>query len=538
MNRVPSAYTGSSLKDYVEGLFVSSTYEEDYLATLRGRLRACLTTLRDAGVIHLGSWAGLDEASQSALPDGPLSTDEYFEKLLENVALRSVDLSSPLCMGHMSGIVPQFTTVLSEFIVTLNQNLLKREASRALTLIERQTLGMMHRLVYSRAEEFYEHHIQNTESTLGLITAGGTLGNLTALWLARNACFPKTDGFDGVEVAGLHAALERHGYAGAVILGSRLSHYSIQKAAGILGLGSQSVIRLPLDSANHVEIKALRDCLAECQWKRQRVIAIVGVAGSTDCGSIDPLDEMGRIARDAGIFFHVDAAWGGPLLFSARHRARLAGLALADSVVIDGHKQMYLPVGTGMLLLRDPSTAKVIEKNSHYVIQNGSGDLGQRSLEGSRDGAALFLHAALHLIGADGYGFLMEENLRKAQLLAKMLKESAEFELLFEPETNIVLYRYLPAPFRAPLDERQRVFTAAENAHLNSFNEMLQKRQSDAGRTFVARTIIEKNNQGESGPLVALRAVVSNPLIEEKHMRLVLQDQSAIGAEMSCQAEC
>ncbi|HEV7859193.1 MAG TPA: aminotransferase class V-fold PLP-dependent enzyme [Pyrinomonadaceae bacterium] len=536
MNRVPSAHTASSLKDYVEGLFVSSTDEGDHLATLRERLRTCLTTLREAGVIHLGSWTGGHEARQSALPAGPLSTDEYFEKLLENVALRSVDISSPLCMGHMSGIVPQFTAVLSEFIVTLNQNLIKREASRALTLIERQTLGMMHRLVYSRSEEFYEQHIQNTESTLGLMTAGGTLGNLTALWLARNACFPRTEQFEGVEVAGLPAALERHGYAGAVILGSRLLHYSIQKAAGILGLGSQSVMRLRLDSANRVEIKALRESLAECRRRRQRVIAIVGVAGSTDCGSLDPLDEMGRIARDAGIFFHVDAAWGGPLLFSARHRARLAGIAEADSVVIDGHKQMYLPVGTGMLLLREPSTAKLIEMNSHYVIQNGSGDLGQRSLEGSRDGAALFLHAALHLIGAEGYGFLMEENLRKAQLLASMLKERAEFELLFEPETNIVLYRYLPAPFRAPL-QRQRDFSAAENARLNSFNEMLQKRQSDAGRTFVARTTIEEHGQGESHPVVALRAVVSNPLIEEKHLRVVLQDQAAIGAELECLAE-
>src|SRR2546427_3611092 len=147
----------------------------------------------------------------------------------------------------MTSVVPDFASILGELVVPLNQNLVKKEASPALTLLERQVIAMIHRLIYQSPEEFYGWHIQNSESTLGLLTQGGTLSNLTALWMARNAAFPKSDDFPGVESVGLASALTRYGYDDAVIIGSRLMHYSIPKAAGILGLGGQNVIRIPVD---------------------------------------------------------------------------------------------------------------------------------------------------------------------------------------------------------------------------------------------------------------------------------------------------
>src|SRR5262249_51373190 len=152
---------------------------------------------------------------------------------------------------------------------------------------------------------------------------------------------------------------------------------------------------------------------------------------------------MAQIARRSGIPFHVDAAWGAPLLFSAQHRHKLAGIARADSVTLDGHKQLYMPLGTSMLLLRNPAMPKLIEKQAFYMLEGGSGDLGKSSLEGSRPGNAVFMHAGLHVIGERGYEYLINENIRKAQHMAALVRAHPAFELVLEPQSNIVLYRYL-----------------------------------------------------------------------------------------------
>src|SRR5262249_8715809 len=158
--------------------------------------------------------------------------------------------------------------------------------------------------------------------------------------------------FGGIEPEGLPAALRYYDCAGAVVVGSELLHYSFDKAMSLAGFGTRNLVRVPVDANHRLDVDALERSLADLRRSRQKVIAIVGVAGPTDCGSIDPLRRIARIASREGIHFHVDAAWGGPLLFSARRRGMLAGIELADTVTIDGHKQMHLPIGTSMLLLR------------------------------------------------------------------------------------------------------------------------------------------------------------------------------------------
>jgi putative pyridoxal-dependent aspartate 1-decarboxylase len=468
--------------------------------------------------------------AETQAPDQSMSLESYIEYLENQIIPYSVNMSSPRCIGHMSSALPNFVLALSDLIALLNQNLVKREASKTFTLLERQTLGMIHRVIYGFSKDFYVEHVQNETSTLGIMSSGGTLANITALWIARNSCFARSGGFAGVEEEGMLGALEHYHYDGAVVIGSDLMHYSIEKAASVLGLGASSVIKLPVDDRNRIDLRALEHSIAECDAHRQRIIAVIGIAGSTDCGSVDPLSEIAEITRKAGIHFHVDAAWGAPLLFSRRHRCKLAGIELADSVTVDGHKQMYLPIGTSMLLLRDPQAANVIEKHSRYMLQERSGDLGTYSLQGSRPATAVFVHAAVHIIGRDGYELIVDENIRKAAEMANAIQNRSDFELLVPPETNVLLYRYVPAAWRAALLRGE--LTCSANTEINCLNEILQKTQYEAGCSFVSRTAVSKTCEDKRISIVALRAVIGNPFTSKEDIETVLEDQARIAQQL------
>jgi len=521
----------SVLKQDIRALFelspTSSTHQEEIRERLLGTVQSLLfaeavSTDRSADSLR-------ERFSESRCPRG-MCIETYVDYLRGTVIPDSMNVYSPRCMGHMTTLLPYFVWPLGEVVLALNQNLVKREASRVLTLLERQTMAIIHRLIYAFGERFYEDQIQERTSTLGVMCSCATLANITALWIARNSCFGPANGFAGVEEEGVAAALKYYGYERAVIIGSTLMHYSFEKAASILGLGGSSLVKIAVDQRNRIDLLALREAIHRCIRLRQRIIAVVGIAGSTDCGSIDPLSEIADIAGESGIHFHVDAAWGMPLLFSRKHAHRLRGIDRADSVTADGHKQLYLPIGSGMLLLRHPRAAKAIEKETRYMLQETSGDLGKTTLEGSRPGTSLLLHASLHVIGSDGYEFLVDENIAKAKTLAAILRSRPEFELLSEPETNIVLYRFIPSELREPLAEGR--LSNADNLRINELNERIQRAQCEAGRTYVSRTTLDRICKGIPSTITALRAVVGNPLTNEQDIKIVLDDQVGIAAEL------
>lgn len=459
----------------------------------------------------------------------PVPVNQYLEFLGNSVIQHATNVASPRCMGHMTSIVPEFFPVLADILLALNQNMVKRDASRTLTLLERQTLSLLHRHVYSRPQDYYDQHSFNETSTLGIMQSGGTSANLTALWIARNACFASQDGFGGIEKEGISAALDHYRVHKAVVLAPALAHYSIQKAASLLGLGEHAVVTVPVDANGRVSVGSLRDSVLACRERNWRVIAIVAVAGTTDCGSIDPLSEVGAVAEEFKVHFHIDAAWGMPLVLSRQHRHLLSGIGLADSVTMDGHKQFYLPVGTSVLLLRNPGVARAIEKQARYMLREDSGDLGKRSLEGSRPGVALFLHAALSIIGLEGYALLLDENIARAKVMADKLERHERFQLLMRPETNIVVYRYIPTKF--VVASRKGTLSAEDNREINNINILIQEAQADRGHAYVSRTTLDFITWLK-GPVVALRAVMSNPFTNDSDIDFVLQDQMQVAAAL------
>jgi len=530
---------GSSSSIPVTPSFTAGEVERFFSSEVSGRMEreadawvssATEAFLRDPRISSEAELESLrDDFGSSDIPDLPAELGEYLDGLARGLVRHSVRVSAPRFVGHMTSALPFFMRPLARLMTAMNQNVVKVETSRAGSLHERQALGMLHRLVFGFGEDFYRARMQDDASTLGILASGGTVANLSALWCARNAALGPAEGFGGVEEEGLPAALAFHGFRRGVVIGSELLHYSVAKAMGVLGLGERSVVRVPVGTDLRVRPDALERAVRDCRSRGDRVLAVIGIAGTTESGSVDPLREMAGIAREAGAHFHVDAAWGGPLLFSERHRGRLDGIELADSVTIDGHKQLYLPMGIGMVLFRDAGLADAIEKHAKYIIRKGSMDLGRRSLEGSRPAMALFLHAALNLIGRRGYEHLIDEGIRKTSYLADALRSRPEFELLLEPQTNILLYRYLPPEHRAAA--RAGGLTDEDEKSIDAFNARLQRVQRRAGATFVSRTTLKKPGAGV--PVVALRAVIANPLTTEADIDAVLADQAEIGSRLA-----
>lgn len=531
--RISSDTVGAHLYQLFDGWGVLSPEH----ARLRERVLGSFQELVNSHRVctDLGADKMCQEFIDTHISEEPCTLDAYTDFLTDTVVTHSINMSSPRCLGHMTAMSPSFIRVLSELVVCMNQNLVKCDASKVVTLIERQILATLHRLIFQKQEDFYRECLSHNDNTLGIMTSGGTLANLTALWCARNTVFSPQEGFEGVEEEGMSTALNYYQYQKAVVVGSELMHYSIDKAAAVLGLGARSTIKVPVNDDNQMDIKALEAVVEQCKARRWRIIAVVGVAGTTDCGSVDPLNRIGEIAVRENIHFHVDAAWGGPLLLSSRHRSKLDGIQLADSVTIDGHKQLYLPIGVGMLLLRDPKSAKVLERQAHYMLQEDSADLGKYSIEGSRTATALFVHAALNLIGRKCYERMLDESISKATLMANLIEGSNEFELLTRPETNIVLYRYVPLDGRHISNGEGWELSVD---YLNKLNQSIQSAQYRHGRTFVSRTTLMHLPRYPGQSVLALRAVITNPLTTVDDMKAVLDDQVEFGRAIVAETEC
>lgn len=490
------------------------------------------TFLREPSITSPGALEALAAPfADTRLPAHPGTPDGYLDWLEAEVVPHAMRVSSPRFIGHMTSALPYFVRPLTRLMTAMNQNVVKTETSRVLTYAERQALARLHRLIYGFSDAFYHRHAQDTASTLGIVTSGGTTANVTALACARNSALGPDGAFRGAEAAGLPAALAYYGRRGAAVIGSAQMHYSFEKAMGLLGLGTDHLFRIPTGDGGRVDLRAMRAAVDHCREQRLLVLALVGVAGSTDSGCVDDLEGIADLAAQAGAHYHVDAAWGGPTLFSGRHRGMLAGIERADSVTFDGHKQLYLPMGMGMVFFRDPEMARGIEKHAQYTARAGSADLGQRSLEGSRPAMSLLLHAALELIGHEGYGFLMDEGIRKARYLAQAVRDREEFELLTDPHLNVVLYRYVPEEWRA--EAAAGLLSPEGHRHVGAFNQMLQQTQSERARTFISRTTTAATVYGPDQPVVALRAVLANPLTSVGDIDRVLDDQTALGAELS-----
>jgi L-2,4-diaminobutyrate decarboxylase len=355
------------------------------------------------------------------------------EKLSQEILPNNLAIHHPHNMGHQVSC-PLPMAALCDLVASLtNQAMAVYEAGPSATMLERQVVRWLCALI--------------NESTWnnagGVLTSGGAQANLTALLVARQVSTSKANPSSNIWKDGIaqQSALR--------ILASEHAHYSVSRAAGIMGLGTDSVIKIATDKNGRLDLKALQNAHQTCLENQETITAVVANAGCTPTGSIDPLQAIGEYCQAHDLWFHVDGAHGASALLSSIHRVKLSGIALADSVVWDGHKLMYMPAAVSAVLFKNEQHSyAAFSQDASYLFQGDNHEdeafnLSYRTLECTKRMMALKLWAAFSLYGTAGMGALVDEAFAKAKIFAEKIQEQSNVELLMKPETNIVCFRYL-----------------------------------------------------------------------------------------------
>lgn len=488
------------------------------------------------------------------VPQNPHLLKDVLSEIKTNVISHSVKVGNPYYIGHMTSAIPYFVILIEMIIAALNQNQVKIESAKASTFLEKELLSWMHRIVFRRSAKFYKNNIQNKDVALGNLTLDGTMANLTALLTARNIAFGPQGRFPGIREAGIVEAYRHYGCDRAVILVSRRGHYSIDKVGRTIGIGNQNVIKIPVDSKNKIDLIKLEKTCHDIEeankygGPKTKIIAMVGIAGTTETGNIDNLKEMRRIADRYKTFFHVDAAWGGSLLLCDEYRYLFAGIEKADSVTVDAHKLMYAPPSLGMIFFRNGTELRAIQHYSNYIIRPDSIDLGRFSVEGSRPFAALKPWATLKIFGRKGFKMIFDHAFELTSVLRGLVDMHCNFEAMNQPELFIFNYRFIPKYVQEKLSRlmsklqsvddnktliKMGYLTRIENINmaLNELNTELHKAIREEDESFVSRTMIDAP-QYFYQDCVVLRAITINPLTTPEILKEIIEQQNKLGIKI------
>lgn len=290
----------------------------------------------------------------------------------------------------------------------------------------------------------------------GILTSGGSLSALTALITARRERLPEN-------------------FLGGVLYWSDQVHHSLEKAARLAGFPAANLRSIPSDERFRLRTDALEAAIAEDRQRGLIPFLVVASAGTTNSGAVDPLEEIAGIARQHGLWLHVDGAYGGFFLLTERGRRVLRGIELADSLVLDPHKSLFLPYGTGALLVRDAGALRRTHSTiADYLPQGRDVDPAVMSPELTRPFRGLRVWLPLKMHGIGPFREALEEKLVLAREAAEELKTIAGIEVVAEPQLSTLAFRLNPGNL--------------DTEELNRLNRRLLKAVNDRKRVFLTGT--------------------------------------------------
>jgi len=389
-------------------------------------------SLRDVPVVPDTTPAETLARFDEPVPEDALPWEALLERFERDVVPLSFNLPSPRYFGLMNPTPLPVAVFAEAMAAALNQNVGAWHHSPAATAIEAQVVRWLCRLVGF------------PEGSFGSLTPGGTLANTTGLKIGLAAKVPEST------TAGLFGLPAR-----PVMYASTEAHFSIEKSANVIGLGSTAGLRrVPVDRSSRIDLGALRRAVADDRAAGQWPFCVVGVAGITSNGVIDPLDALADVASEERLWYHVDAAYGAGALLSDALRPRLAGIERADSVTVDPHKWWYLPYPCGAILLRDGTAAeRALNAGDVYIPDTGrSIEFRHHGLLGSRSFNALKLWLAMLHVGRRAYGAHAEEQVALTERFVRELTADGAWESVTPVDTAIAAVRYTGAPARGRPD--------------------------------------------------------------------------------------
>ncbi len=419
------------------------------------------------------------------LPDAGAVPREVFDKL-RLIISNSVVVGHPNTAAHLH-CPPLLAALAAEAVISaLNQSMDSFDQAPMATILEQKFVQWL------TAEAGFP------AGANGTFTTGGTQSNYMGLLLARDA-FLKSRFEWSAQKQGLPPQVSR-----MRVLCSEVAHFTVEKSAAQLGLGTNAVIRVPVDDEFRMRPESLRKMLDEMRDKNLLPFAIVATAGTTDFGSVDPLQEIADVAGSAGVWLHVDAAYGGVLLFSHRHRDKLEGIASADSLSIDFHKLFWQPIPASAFLLRDARHFELIKLHANYLNpetheEQGIPDLVTNSLLTTRRFDVLKLWLSFQMLGRRKLGTMIDRTIELADCAAKAVGRTRELQLIHGGPLSTVVFRYIPS--RPGLDE-------------DGLNAELRQRLFDRGIAIIGHTRVRGRQ--------CLKLTCMNPAVSDAQMEALV----------------
>jgi len=398
------------------------------------------------------------------------NSDFNLQEFFKTMVTQSNHIHHPRYMGHQV-VPPAPLSALTELLeALLNNGMAIYEMGPASTAIERVVVRWL------------ASKIGMSTKSDGILTSGGSAGNLTGLLAARQVMCGYNIWEDGAQDD-----------TSLAFMVSEEAHYSVSRAARIMGWGEKGVVKVPVNDRMQLDASKLEETLADARGRGLKVIALVGNACTTSTGTYDPLEKMADFAEANGLWFHIDGAHGGAAAMTEKYKHLTKGIERADSLVIDFHKMMLTPALTTAVLFRNGQNSyETFAQKAEYLLSNGAQkpwfDSAGRSLECTKKMLGVKVYAMIKLYGDQLFSDYITTTYDLGQSFARLIIQEEGFELAVHPDGNIICFRFRPAGF---------------SGDLNKLNASIRKKLLDDSSFYVVQTSVS----GET----FLRVTLMNP---------------------------
>lgn len=408
--------------------------------------------------------------SEEFVSTGSSSLSQLSEKIMEH----SIHFHSKGYMGHQVAVTLPVTSLTSALIGCMNN---------CTTVYE---LGMagnaMEKVVISHMAEKYGYD----KGATGFVASGGSMGNLTALVTARTS-----------------SGVEEKDYHKLAIMVSEEAHYSVERAAKIMGIASDNIIKIPTDHSFALRTDLLESYYEKATDDGKIVFCVIGCACTTSVGAHDNLEQLGAFAEKHNIWFHVDGAHGGAAIFSKKYKYLLKGIERSDSLIVDFHKMMMTPpLSTAVIYNAGHRKINEFSPKAAYLWQDQLSEewwnSAKHTLECTKPLTVIHTYAIMRLYGDEIYRQNVDTLYDLGKEFAELIRKQPDMELAMEPCSNIVCFRYVP-----------------DNRNINETNKMIAEELLKDGTYYTVSTVI----RGE----FYLRVTLMNPLTSTGELTGLLQ---------------